>query len=298
MENMKALRYFTAAVALVAWASCTNEELDSGGFASDPDAVRIIATVADLQSRSNPIDPDAEKRKSFNVGDKITIESENQSDVVYIYDGTNWSPEGEAYLKWNKDVQKFSAYYPSRYSSLQRDQRTLEALQMSDRMTVYNSVQTKGANRFIVLNLERATLRIVISKTIEWGSQYEGYIVSDLQIHTPDDYIIQPYSDDKDNYYALMLGGSEKPQSTFLTIKIKKSNDADAQEITHTVTGIPLLEEGKSYHFELRIGRDKAEISSVTVEDWQPGKVVEGEIEATPVPDTSSEPDGENVNTP
>ncbi len=157
---------------------------------------------------------------------------------------------------------------------------------------------SKNNTGSISLNFKRRLARIVISKTIDWGTQYDDtYSVTDLRVHTIMKKQVNPYSG-KDNYYALVNSDyREEPALTFLTIKVQSSHP-DSEEITHTITGIPLHEEGKCYVYELRIGRDKAEISKVTVEEWQPGKVVEGEIEATPVPDTSSEPDGENVNTP
>ncbi len=294
---MKALRYFTAAVALVAWASCTNEELDSGGFLGDPDAVRIQATVGDLWTRSNPIEEDGADPTKFNNGDRIEIRTEEQGYVVYAFDGTNWNPEGSDYLKWNKEAHRFSAYYPAGIYNILEDQSTLENLQKSDLMEAEANL-SKNNTGSISLNFKRRLARIVISKTIDWGTQYDDtYSVTDLRVHTIMEKQVNPYSG-KDNYYALVNSDyREEPALTFLTIKVQ-SNHPDSEEITHTITGIPLHEAGKSYVYELRIGRDKAEISKVTVEEWQPGKVVEGEIEATPVPDTSSEPDGENVNTP
>ncbi len=284
MLSMKTYRYILAAVAIVALAACNNDEMNLGGFASDPDAVRIFATVGDHITRSNPIAATEAERKTFNVGDKITVQDETMEYVEYTYNGTTWTPEDGKYLRWNKDVQEFSAWSPVRYFNLERDQRTLEALQRCDFMSVIDSKQSKTSNRTITFNFERRTARIVISKTFDWGTQYEGYAITDLQIQTPTkDFIIQPYADDIDNYYALMYPTLGKPESTFLIIKIQKSGDTNAPEITHTVTGIPVLEEGKSYQFELRIGRDKAEISSVTVEDWQTGKVVDGDIDTKEV---------------
>ncbi len=278
---MKVFRYFTAVAVLVAWTACNNEELNMGGFANDPDAVRINATVGRHLTRSNPIEGEGADPTRFNKDDKILVGTLGQGNVVYTYNGTSWLPDGDTYLKWNKDSHVFEARYPGDNYDILFDQRTLAALQKSDIMRVYGTTQKKVDGN-IKLNFERTTSRIVISKIIERGNQYdETYSITELIVHTlVEEYPIQPY-EDEDNYYALVhqcYGGL--PNSKFLTIKVKSSR-SDSEEITHIVKGIPDLRGGKSYQFELRIGKNKAEISSVTVEDWQTGSVVDGDKETT-----------------
>ncbi len=280
---MKTLRYFTAVFAIVALASCDYDEMDMGGFASDPDAVRISATVGDHVTRSNPIEGNGADPTRFNVGDKISVGTLGQGNVIYTYNGTSWLPDGDKYLTWVKDSHVFEARYPGDNYDILFDQRTLTALQKSDIMRVYGTTQKKVDGN-IKLNFERSTSRVVISKTIERGNQYDDtYSITELIVHTlVEEYPIQPY-EDADNYYALVhqcYGGL--PDSKFLTIKVKSSRP-DSEEITHIVKGIPELRAGKSYTFELKIGKDKAEIGSVTVEDWQSGKIVDGDIDTKEV---------------
>ncbi len=287
---MKNCRYILAAIALMSLCACYKDDMRLDGFANDPDAVHIVVAAGGIQTRSNPIEEDGADPTKFNKGDKITVNSDYQDDVVYVFDGTAWTPEAEGYLKWYGNVQKFSAFYPSRHTNTVLDQSTLSALQTADIMSVYDSEQTINSERSIFLKLRRETARIVISKTVDWGTLYgSGYSITDLRIHSQEDaFVYKPYSG-KENYYALLYRNPrERPDKTFLTIKIKKSGDLNAKEITHSITGIPVLEEGKSYQFELKIGKDKAEISCITVENWESGDVIKDGGEAIEAPDYST----------
>ncbi len=276
---MKALRYFTAAFAIVALASCNKDDIELGGFVYDPDAVRINVTVGGHITRSNPIEEDGADQTKFNVEDRIIVRTEDQNDVVYTYNGTSWMPEEGKYLKWNKETHRFYARYPIESMDIQTDQSTIEGLRMSDLMEAEAEL-SKNDNRSVVLQFNRRTARIVISKDIDWGTQYnDTYSVTDVQVYTIMGEPVKTYVG-KDNYYALVYPYyNVEPESTFITIKIKSGSE----EIIHTITSIPIHDAGKSYTYSLRIGRDKAEIASVTVEDWQSGKIVDGDIDTKEV---------------
>ncbi len=281
---MKALRYITAVFAIVALASCSNDDMDWGGFVSDPDAVRINATVGDHLTRSNPIDEDGADPSRFNIGDRIEVRTEEQGYVVYVFDGIDWNPEGSDYLKWNKETHRFSAYYPAGIYNILEDQSSLENLQKSDLMEAEASL-SKNSTGHISLNFKRRLARIVISKIIDWGTQYDDtYSVTDLRVHTIMEKQVKPYIG-KDNYYAIVNSDNvAEPRLTFLTIKVQSSRPG-SEEITYTITGIPLHEAGKSYIYELKIGKDKAEISNVIVEDWETGGVISPEVNPGEAPD-------------
>ncbi len=278
---MKALRYFTAAFAIVALASCNKDDIELGGFVYDPDAVRINVTVGGHITRSNPIEEDGADQTKFNVEDRIIVRTEDQNDVVYTYNGTSWMPEEGKYLKWNKETHRFYARYPIESMDIQTDQSTIEGLRMSDLMEAEAEL-SKNDNRSVVLQFNRRTARIVISKDIDWGTQYnDTYSVTDVQVYTIMGEPVKTYVG-KDNYYALVYPYyNVEPESTFITIKIKSGSE----EIIHTITSIPIHDAGKSYTYSLRIGRDKAEIASVTVEDWQSGKIVDDDVQTTEAPD-------------
>ncbi len=287
---MKTTTYIAAMIAMIALAGCQQEVTTT--FATDPDAIHIQATVgatptgattagAYHKPSSNPIADGGADPTKFNTGDRIKVETDDQEDVIYTYDGTRWLPEDGKYLKWNKDQHHFYATSPAGYFDLQRDQSTIEGLRNSDLMFA-DTVLTKSSARTASLHFKRNMARVVISKTIDWGTQYDNARITELYVHAvANNFIITPYSG-TDNYYAIVFAYPDAlPNDTFLTIHIQAGTEA----ITHTITGIPLHEAGKSYTYELKIGKDKAEIGSVTIQDWQNANIVDENIDTEAAPD-------------
>ncbi len=287
---MKTTTYIAAMIAMIALAGCQQEVTTT--FATDPDAIHIQATVgatptgatltgAYHKPSSNPIADGGADPTKFNTGDRIKVETDDQEDVIYTYDGTRWLPEDGKYLKWNKHQHHFYATSPAGYFDLQRDQSTIEGLRNSDLMFA-DTVLTKSSARTASLHFKRNMARVVISKTIDWGTQYDNARITELYVHAvANNFIITPYSG-TDNYYAIVFAYPDAlPNDTFLTIHIQSGTEA----ITHTITGIPLHEAGKSYTYELKIGKDKAEIGSVTIQDWQTANIVDENIDTEAAPD-------------
>jgi hypothetical protein len=50
----------------------------------------------------------------------------------------------------------------------------------------------------------------------------------------------------------------------------------DGEYNTLRVKGIPELEAGYSYTFNLKVGKDRIEVASVTVQDWTTGETLAG----------------------
>ena len=93
-------RIIYASVLLTLLASCDKAPQLSSEYATDPDAVRIDASVGAL-TRSNPL---GENQTKFNAGDKISVvHTSANRQVDYTYDGTSWVPEGDDYLVWQTD---------------------------------------------------------------------------------------------------------------------------------------------------------------------------------------------------
>ncbi len=263
---MRTFRYITAAVALVALAACNNEEVGTDSYATDPNAVRISATVGGLTSRSNPTDDT--KATQFNNGDQIAVQTEDQGIVVYTYNGTDtWSPVG-GYLKWNEPSHNFTAYYPADYrgeKTVPADQKTQEAIAAADYMLVNN--QSCSQENGVELQLARQTARIVF--TIDWKASYENYEVKSITLSDGVTTAIEPYVtpvNNVDTYYALLQPTTADATAEFIQVTIWNGSDDNTSK-TMTVTSIPAFKAGCSYTYTLSIG-SVVTLGDVKVTDW------------------------------
>ncbi len=274
---MKALKYI-AAVAVIGLASCQNDDLDLVGYNSDPDAVQITATVGHTLTRSNPTEEiGSEKATQFKVGDKISVSTEDQSAVIYVLEDDNsWKPvDPNAYLVWNKSEHTFTAHYPAGeytgYEPTRIIQDSEEDIAKADYMSFSGEFSNTGSISF---EMERRTARVVIDEAqFSWGNQYiEGtnaiYEVKEIKIHAGDAGGINPYKVGR-KYYALVNPGAEKADAPFITLRVGPKQGYSGTEEELIIRGIPELAANTSYTFHLTIGKNKAELGKVTVEDWE-----------------------------
>ncbi len=284
---MKALRYFTAAVALVALAACNEEDMDLGGFGTDPNAVQITAGVGAPFTRSNPVGTTEADRTKFNAGDRISVKAEGQDAVTYTLTTGVWTPEGGKYLKWNAASETFSAYYPAdiydgTQTSVPADQHEEGHIAQADYMKCEGVVRDKSEGA-VSLTLSRQTARIAISP-IRWAEQYGADMQHIFSLVLCDGVSgdIKPYKAGSGTYYALLMPGNGAADETFIKVTVWDGNtEASRQDLI--VKGIPALEAGKSYECSLTLGKELLTVSSITVKDWNTAELIEGEGQATEV---------------
>lgn len=296
---MKTTRYIAAASLLALMSACSSEDLLDQSYQQDPLAVHIIATAGkNVIARSNPTDDT--KQTAFNDGDRISVAAEGQNAVVYTKSGDSWNPES-GYLKWTKTQLSFEAYYPVGVNNasmtsftVPADQSTLDKIKEADYMTFSDSKdKPSSADGTINIEMNRKMARVVIDK-IEFNDQYEtGYSVTSIKVHgNTSGYLnddlndgsisVESYKTTDSKFYALLSPTTEAVGTEFLTITVK-ANDAEESDpgTLLTVKGIPELKSGYSYSYTLTVGKNKAEISSVTVKDWNDGgSVIEGDGDA------------------
>ncbi len=297
---MKTFRYITAVAAIIALAACQQEQTDGGGFADDPNAVRITATVDDNLTRSNPIAADQSDRESFNHGDRISIRTSStstQAPVVYTLTNGTWMPEAGKYLKWTADKEFFEAYYPvgghydgSDTFEVPTDQYTPDLLADADYMRFWGEKEKQDGA--LSLTLTRETARIVISEFM-WQPQFdranckiESVTISDGTTH------VNAYVENDSKCYALLHPtDNELTGNTFMVITVK--DEVKNEQTRLTISDIPAHKAGYSYSYRIILGRRAATIGAVTVESWQTGEVIKDGGETTEAPDyTTSEADG------
>ncbi len=276
---MKAFRYITAVATIVAMAACQNDDLDLGGYANDPDAVRINAAVSNvIGTRSFPTeDIGSAKATQFDDAAQISVKTDGQEAVTYEYTDPDkeWTPLMQKYLKWQTSSQMFTAYYPAgKYTGMElvpAIQNTAAAITDADFMMFEGRIDKPTDGAAITLAMKRKTARAIISE-IKWGEQYDAqnHLIESIEFNCNGTDHIQPYSK-KGKYYALLNPGIAS-DNTFLTIVVK--NTQNGTTTTETVRGIPAFEAGYSYEYTLTIGKESVTLGSVKVTDWADGGTI------------------------
>lgn len=280
-------------LAIAALAACSNEEELTSSWQNDPTAMKVNATVGSgIFSRSNPLG-DETQQKTFNNGDEISIAAGTQNAVVYkLTDGT-WTPEA-GYLKWETTSMDITAYYPvtdgtsAQAFTLPTDQADEAKIVDADYMTYSGKQNKPDESGELTIEMERKMARVIV-KIEAFNNQYStDPTVTDVKIISGaasyaadatagDATAVTPYAQNL-NAEAVQVG------TTYTALVIPTDKKADEQFITMTVAGTPLtvkgipaMEAGKSFTYNLTIGKDILTVGEVTVTPWGDGTITGGE---------------------
>ena len=279
MKTMKIMRRLMGcAAAILALSACSESEDLLSAFHSDPNAVRITAEVGKASAngftRSYPLG-DAEAQKKFKEGDMISVKADGQDAVTYQLNGTEWQPkESSKFLKWESDEMNFTAYYPDTFDG-NLDKVTLPAeydaasLAANDFMS-YSGKQSNTKGNQLSLIMERKMARVVVEIT-DFNDQYTGATINNVNSLSIRGVKAYKHSDNK--FYALIKPCDAQSSATFISLDVA---EGASKTTTETLTGIPALEAGKSYTYQLTVGKDKVSVSGITVKDWQTGNITGG----------------------
>ena len=288
---MKMMKYMTClATAFLALVACSDADDILSAYHSDPNAVHITAEVgkasADGFTRSNPLG-DAEAQKKFNTDDEISVKADGQAAVTYKFNGTEWIPQDSKFLKWESETMNFTAYYPATYTGgtpTQPMEYNSEAnLAAADYMSFSDSQKNTGDNK-LTLTMERQMARVVVD-IADFNDQYaSGTKVNSVTIMG-----VKAYKHETDGkFYALMVPCNADNNAKFLSLKVGDNN-------TETLTGIPTLEAGKSYTYDLTVGKNKVVVTGITVKDWTTDKIINGVAELDTRPYLTFKAEGEQT---
>lgn len=263
---------------------CTTDTASNGRWMEDSNAVRIQASAGSTLTRSNPIATDESEQTGFNKGDKISVRNRNIT-VNYTLNGGIWQPEdNDKYLVWDEKDLKFEAFYPCDGKNdfsvgyIKKDQRTLENLAKSDYMRITsNNLTEVPSDKHLTLKLERQTARLIL-RIQHFNNEFsEGVKVTELGIGCPENTngdgsweSIRPYQQNGDGgvgttYTALVIPGK---RTVYITPPNTNPDEPGIEDL-QVETG--KLEAGKSYTYNLIVGKDKVTVGGVTVAEWTPG---------------------------
>lgn len=300
---MKIPKYMGAFAVIAMLAACsTDDELGANTAANE---VKIAATVGgnSIFTRSNPLGTKAEQ-ESFNEGDAISVTTEGKT-VIYKKTGEVWAPANAGdYLVWTGNAQAFEACYPEKADEsttnsfsvgyVSADQSTVDKIEKSDYMISRETIEKAyiPSDRQLTLNFERQTARVIV-KVSGFGDEFKDLnpTLSAVEVYSKlkvpagesDSYAaIKTYKKEESGnnvFYALVSPGDANSTEKFLKLTVTY-NDGEVINPTQTkelyVTGIPALSKAMSYTYDVKIGKDKATIGSVSVTDWSPGDDITG----------------------
>ena len=280
MKTMKIMkRLMGCAAAILALTACSESEDLLAAYHSDSKAVHITAQVgkasADGFTRSNPLG-DAEKQAKFNENDEISVQADGQDAVTYKLVGSEWQPQGNKFLKWEKETMIFTAYYPATFNGTitQPTEYNNEAdLAAADFMSFNGPQSNTNKSNQLTLTMERKMARVVV-EIAGFNDQYtDKATVNSLSICGVKAY--KQETDGKSYFYAL-IDPNYTPGTTtpFLSLEVAEGQS----KTTETLTTIPTtFAAGKSYTYKLTVGKNKISVSGITVADWDnTGIITEG----------------------
>lgn len=272
-------------------AGCATDSDNSNTWLSDSNAVHVSASVGSIFTRSNPAASDEKDQKGFNSGDVMGV-SNNGTSLNYTFNGTDWQPGNGSYLVWDASNLTFQCWYPADGKNtfskgyIQEDQSNETEIAKSDYMTAEKKLDAIPDSRKLEVALERKTARLILNIQ-NFNDQFDASttkvnhirIASKASTDTNETTIIniKPLQSGEGGigttYTALVIPGKVEGKLYFTT---------DESAETPLVVKTGALEAGKSYTYNLIVGKNKITIGNVTVAEWGTDKIDGGKAEFTP----------------
>ena len=277
--------FFSLLFALSSLLFVSCEQVEDFSQETDADAVKVVASINNLQTRVAYEDDGA---TNFINGDKICVQNtlrDTKNIATYTFDGTTWTTTDA--LVWNGSAKnQFKAWYPAATASfdsfdLPTDQSA--GIDKADWMTAETEEMTKPGSGVLDLNFVHKLTKVTV--TVSFNSQYpagDNY-VSMFRFFTNEETPVEvtPY-ESRDGYTAILLPGVYAEEASFITLEM---NFEDNLTVPVNSTLIAGLEAGKHYNFHLTVGKDAVGISYVRVLDWDEEEIDGGMAEEV-IPNT------------
>lgn len=272
-------------------AGCATDSDNSNTWLSDPNAVHVSASVGSIFTRSNPAASDEAGQKSFNTGDVMGV-SNNGTSLTYTYnEGTNdWQPGNGSYLVWDASNLEFQCWYPADGKNtfskgyIQEDQSNGTEIAKSDYMKAY-VIYNAGipSDRKLKVSMFRKTARLILNIQ-SFNDQFDANTTKVNHIR-----IASKASTDAGETSIIdikpLQNGEGGIGTTYTALVMPGTIEANLYFSTDEATETPLvvktgaLEAGKSYTYNLIVGKNKVTIGNVTVAEWGTDKIDGGKAE-------------------
>ena len=262
---MKTKYYMIALAAMtMTLGSCSDSENTIGTEA--PKSITVSTSIGKMTR----ITTDAKGTQTFSEGDEISVyawtgSAENVpaaagrvvNNAINKLTDKVWVATPQMLWKNNVDQHYFIGIYPTKnVDNLTADTYTFNAENQaaSDLLVAVNAKglsYTKDAKDPVQLEFTHVMAKMVVNLSYknQWGGTptVKNVVVSDA----------------------------------FLSLDIAEGEN---KTTTETLAGIPELTAGKSYTYQLTVGKDKVSVSGITVKDWTTGDITGGKTEECPTP--------------
>lgn len=265
--------------------ACNNELTEPQADRVPENAVRITASINNpfATTRSMPLGT-VEDQAKFKEGDEILVRSYySEQRATYRFDGSAWKPKDGKYLLWKYDwAESFRAYYTVEYGLqavagapyvFPTDQSSIDKIAKADRMFAdLNPAKTKEVLHFA---MQRQTARLIV-KIAGFNSEFPADAkVKNVEFHSKSNasapqVTYTPYADGEGkagSTYTVLVPSDAANHTVSLTVG-DKAMTAKLQDYSYDV--------GKSYTYNLTVGKEKLEVGEVTVADWTGREVIPG----------------------
>ena len=273
-------------------AGCATDSDNSNTWLSDPNAVHVSASVGSIFTRSNPAAADEAGQKSFNKGDVMGV-SNNGTSLNYTFNGTDWQPGDGSYLVWDKSDLKFQCWYPADGKNsfskgyIHEDQSNETEIAKSDYMTAEKKLDAIPDSRKLEVALERKTARLILNI-----QSFNDQFTADTKVNHVR--IVGKECTDANETSTINIKPLQKGEgginTTYTALVAPGSVEGKLYFSAEGTTETPLvvetgtLEAGKSYTYNLIVGKNKVAVNDITVADWTTGKITGGKAEETILP--------------
>ena len=270
-------------------AGCATDSDNSNTLLSDPNAVHVSASVGSIFTRSNPAASDEAGQESFRDGDVMGV-SNNGKSLNYSFNGTDWQPVNSSdYLVWDDSNLNFQCWYPadgkntSSKGYIQEDQSNADVIAKSDYMTagvIYNGIPS---DRKLKVSMFRKTARLILNIQ-SFNDQFDANTTKVNHIRIASNASTDASESSTVNIKPLQNGEGGKG-TTYTALVIPGEVEGKLYFTDNESTETPLvvktgaLEAGKSYTYNLIVGKNKVTIGDVTVAEWGTDKIEGGKAE-------------------
>ena len=274
-------------------AGCATDSDNSNTWLSDPNAVHVSASVGSIFTRSNPAAADEAGQKSFNTGDVMGV-SNNGTSITYTYnkDTNDWQPDNGSYLVWDANDLTFQCWYPADGKNsfskgyIQEDQSNETEIAKSDYMTAATTIPKIPDSRQLDVTLVRKTARLILNIQ-SFNDQFDANTTKVNHIRIASKASTEASESSIVNIKPLQNGeGGKGTTYTALVAPGKVEGhlyfEAEGTTETPLVVKTGALEAGKSYTYNLIVGKNKVTIGNVTVAEWTTGEITGGKAEYNP----------------
>ena len=272
-------------------AGCATDSDNNNTWLSDSNAVHVSASVGSIFTRSNPAAADEKDQKGFNNGDVMGV-SNNGKSLNYTFNGTDWQPEnGTDYLVWDNSNLTFQCWYPADGKNtfskgyVLEDQSDAEKIAESDYMTAEKKLDAIPDSRKLEVALERKTARLILNI-----QSFNDQFTADTKVNHVR-IVGQECTDANEAstiYIKPLQNGKGGIGTTYTALvapgKVVGHLYFSAEESTETplVVKTGALEAGKSYTYNLTVGKNTITVNDVTVAKWGEDKIEGGKAEYYP----------------